>query len=381
MFYIVCHYDEIGLKGNNRGDFENKLISNIQEKMETRGLQGEVKRIFGRIVIKTQGEEKNIWEEILKHTFGMVNFSFAQKINPEINNIIEEVIKMIGDTNSGKTFRISSSRSNKNYPLNSQEINRKVGEAVFNKLNLKVNLEDPDLNCFIEIVNKDAYIFINKFAGPGGLPVGSSGRAIVLLSGGIDSPVAAWYANKRGLATDFIHFHSYPHTTKASIEKVKKLFEVLKNYGSANSKLYLFPFVDLQKKILTRAPEKYRIILYRRFMLRLAEELAKKNKAKVLITGESLGQVASQTIENISVVEEAANILILRPLIGFDKKEIINQARQIGTYDISILPHEDCCIVFMPRHPETRGKINDVLEIEKELEIDIKKENLNFSEK
>ncbi len=222
---------------------------------------------------------------------------------------------------------------------------------------------------FIEIVNNDSFVYTKKIQGPGGMPVGASGNALVLISGGIDSPVAAYYALKRGAQISFLHFHSLPYTSQSSINKVKKLIKALEKFG-ARGRLYLFPFADIQKQIMIKAPEKLRIILYRRYMMRIAEILAKQKKYLALFTGESLAQVASQTLENIRAIEEPVVIPVLRPLIGFDKEEIIAKACKIKTYDISILPHEDCCVRFMPKHPETKAKLGEVNKVEQDLDID-----------
>ena len=267
-----------------------------------------------------------------------------------------------------KTFRITAQRSQKNFPMTSEEINKEVGAYIVEKSKKKVKLTNPDVNCFIEIVDGRAFVYLEKIKGPGGMPVGSNGKALVLLSGGIDSPVAAYYALKRGVKVDFIHFHSMPYTMPASVEKVKDLAKTLEKFQSA-SKIYLIPLADIQEKTVSKTPEKLRIILYRRMMLRIAEKLARDNKYLALYTGESVGQVASQTLENIKVIEETIKLPILRPLIGFDKEDIIEKAKEIGTYEISILPHEDCCTRFIPKHPETKANLKEVQEAEKKMDI------------
>src|SRR3989338_9749285 len=280
-----------------------------------------------------------------------------------------------GSASGGKTFRITAQRSNKNYPLISQEINEKIGKYILTKLRHRmskskvcVKLTDPDINCHIEIIEKCAFIYLEKIPGPGGMPVGTGGKALALLSGGIDSPAAAYYLLKRGVRVDFIHFHSMPYTSPASVEKVKKLAGILNKYQS-NSKIFLIPFADIQKEIMMKVPEKLRVIFYRRLMMKIAEEIAKKENYLALITGESVGQVASQTLENMKAIEDAVKIPVLRPLCGFDKEEIINKARDIGTYAISILPHDDCCTRFVPKHPEIRAKLNEVKQAEKNMEV------------
>jgi thiamine biosynthesis protein ThiI len=231
-----------------------------------------------------------------------------------------------------------------------------------------VDLERPELTCWIEIVEKYALIYVERLPGPGGLPVGTSGKVVVLLSGGIDSPVAAWKMIKRGCTPVFLHFHSFPYTNKESQEKAKQIARLLSHY-SLRAKIYLVPFAEIQRHIMVDTPIETRVILYRRYMMRLAEQIARREKARVLVTGDSVGQVASQTIENIDVISRAVSMPILRPLIGDDKLEIVDVARRIGTYDISILPDQDCCSLFVPKHPETKANLAEVEKSESRLEI------------
>lgn len=365
---ILVHYHEIALKGKNRAFFENKLIENIKLAIPN----ATVKRQYGRILVELKNA--NIEASLiasLQNIFGISNFSFAHKTDLDIEKIKKTSLEIIKDKNF-QTFRITTKRSNKNFPLTSMEVDRQVGEHIFESLkNKKVKLKNHDLECFIEITEKQALIYTKKIKGPGGLPIGVSGKGVCLLSGGIDSPVAAYRIMKRGMKIIFVHFHSYPYTDKASIEKVESLKKILENF-QPNSKLITIPFAEIQKQIVAQVPDKYRIIFYRRFMLRLAEEIAKEKKAKCLITGESLGQVASQTIENISVIGQAVSMPILRPLIGYDKEEIIAQAKKINTFETSILPHNDCCNFLMPHQPETKARIKDILQIEEKLNIKTK---------
>ncbi len=257
--------------------------------------------------------------------------------------------------------------------MDSQQINERVGEYVLRKLKtqnskLKVNLKKPGITCFIEIVEKYAFLYLKKIPGPGGLPVSVSGKAISLLSGGIDSPVASFYGQRRGINITFLHFTSFPFTKQSSVEKVKKIVEILNRF-QFQAKLYLVPFTEIQKEILLKTTAKLRIILYRRFMFRIAEILVNKERAKALITGESVGQVASQTLENIGVIEEVVKLPVLRPLIGMDKKDIIDKARELSTFDVSILPGKDCCQRFLPKHPETRANLPEVKREEDKLNI------------
>jgi len=369
MNYIICHYHEIGLKGKNRKFFEKKLIENIKGTLSPEHFKY-VRRISGRILIELTPsgiEKQKQISEKLKNIFGIAYFALAMNSKQEIKSIQRTAYNLLKDKKF-KTFRISTKRSKKDFSLSSQQINEKVGEYILKKLNKKVNLENPDIICFIEIVEKNAFLYLEKISGSGGLPVGVSGKAMLLISGGIDSPVAAYYAMKRGVKLIFVHFHAYKYTERASLEKVSQLIKVLNKF-QFDTKLYLIPFDDIQKEILLKTPEKLRIILYRRCMIRIAEKIAEKEKAKALITGESIGQVASQTLENLGVIEKATDLPIIRPLIGLDKQEIIDKAKKIGTYDISILPHQDCCARFLPRYPETKAKIKEIERAEKRLNI------------
>lgn len=368
MEYIICHYHEIGLKGKNRRFFEEKLVENIKRALPFSF--GSVKRISGRILIslnKKGLENQEMIEQGLKDVFGIANFSFASSSKQEITAIKNKALELL-QNEKFKTFRITAQRSDKRFHLTSQKINEKVGEHIVKKLRKKVKLEKPDLTCFIEIVEKYAFLYLKKIKGPGGLPVGVSEKACLLISGGIDSPVAGFQMLKRGVKIDFIHFHSYPYTSKASIEKVKETVKLLNKYQFA-SRLFLVPFGDIQREILLKTPAKLRVVLYRRMMLRISQEIAEKEKALALVTGESVGQVASQTLQNIRVISRSIDMPVLRPLIGFDKEEIINLAKKIGTFDISILPYEDCCSRFVPKHPATRAQLKEVEKAESKINV------------
>lgn len=369
MNYIICHYHEIGLKGKNRKFFEEKLVENIKKTLP-KGAFEFVKRISGRIIVKLNEKgvkkEKEI-KKVLKNVLGMVYFAFAVECKQEILSIKKKALEILRKKRT-KSFRVSTKRSKKEFPLTSQQINEKVGEFIVKKLKKKVNLDKPGTTCFIEIVEKYAFLYTAKIKGYGGLPVGVSAKAVVLISGGIDSPVASFLAMKRGIKVIFVHFHSAPYTNKASIEKVKRIVGLLNKF-QFKSKLYLIPFASIQKEILLKVPSSLRIILYRRFMMRLAQKVAQKEKAQTLITGDSVGQVASQTLENIKVISQAVTFPILRPLICQNKEEIITLAKKIGTFDISILPHQDCCARFLPAHPETKARLKEVELAEKKLNV------------
>jgi len=369
---IICHYSEIGLKGKNRSFFEKTLAQNIKKALKKAFFKN-VKRMSGRILINLSKKGESNQKEIkkrLKRVFGLANFSFAKNIPQNINSLKKNALLTLKEKNFS-SFKIETKRSNKNFPLNSLEVNQKVGEKILKniKKDIKVDLENPDIICFIEIVEDKAYIYTEKIKAFGGLPVGTGGKAVSLISGGIDSPVASWYGIKRGLKLTFIHFHAYPFTNKTSIEKVEKIVSLLNQY-QFKSKLYLVPFANIQKQIMLNAPGKLRVILYRRFMLRIAEKIAKKEKASALLTGGNLGQVASQTIENIRETESAINLPVLRPLIGFDKGEIINIAKTINTLLISNQPDQDCCSRFVPKHPETKANPGEAKKGESSLNVD-----------
>jgi len=368
MEYVVCHYHEIGLKGKNRNFFEKKLVENIKKALKPENFEW-VKRFPGRIVIKLREEKKSkAIKDKLSCVFGISYFAFAKATKPQLKEIKKTALELIS-AQKGKSFKIETKRSDKNFPYSSQKVNEIVGEFILKNLKGKsVKLENPKITCFIEILPKISFLYSKKIKGPGGLPVTTSGKIISLISGGIDSPVASYCLIKRGAKLVFVHFHSYPYTSRSSIEKVEKIVETLNKF-QFSSKLYLVPFGEIQKEILLKIPAQLRIILYRRMMFKIAEMIAKKEKAQALVTGESLGQVASQTLENIRVIDEAVKLPVFRPLIGKDKEEIIQIAKKIGTYEISILPHEDCCARFIPKHPETKARLEEIKKEEKKLEL------------
>ena len=372
--FVLIHYGEIALKGGNRNFFESQLIENIKKQLNAFSPSSfeYVKKMSGGILIKLNDKGiQNVGaiKDALLHTFGIANFSFATSVEQNMETLKTFCWNLMKEKEF-ETFRVTTQRSNKNFPLTSEEINREIGGYIFEKLNSQkaVSMKNPDVECKIFIINEFALVSLEKIAGLGGMPVGSGNKAMALLSGGFDSPVAAWQILKRGVQLRYAHFHSTPYTSKASMEKVVALSQELKKFGSA-TKLFMIPFADVQKEIMMKSPEKFRVILYRRMMMRIAEAIAIREKCYALITGDSIGQVASQTLENILAVSEAANIPIFRPLIGSDKEEIMQKAKLIGTYDISIQPHDDCCTRLMPKKPETRAKLLEVLEAEKELDI------------
>jgi tRNA uracil 4-sulfurtransferase len=358
--YLVGRYHEIGLKGRNRWRFVDELKRNLLGLFADYRLgrmRGEGRRLMVEL-------SDTIPEEVVQTraalAFGLQNFSLSRRVPLTMEAILDEALAAARrDRADARTFRVSTSRTEKRFPLDSMAIDRAVGAAIAADSGLRVDLENPDLVVAIEILPDGAYLSAGKLAGAGGLPVGVTGRGVVLLSGGIDSPVAAYRMMRRGLRVDFVHFHSYPLVSAASREKACDLAAHLTRY-EARSTLMLVPFAEVQRAIVARAPRSLRVVLYRRFMLRIASALAAQVGAQALVTGESLGQVASQTLENMTVIERAASLPMFRPLVGMDKNEIINEARRLGTFETSILPDQDCCSLFVPAHPETRARLDQV---------------------
>ncbi|MFL3044215.1 MAG: tRNA uracil 4-sulfurtransferase ThiI [Candidatus Neomarinimicrobiota bacterium] len=370
---ILCHYAEVGLKLGNRRFFENWLMKNIKAALNRTipDKKYTVRRLYGRIIIELDDNLTTNRKEITKalsSTFGIAYFAFAKYVAQEIKVIREMALAALQDKEF-ETFKIKTRRPDQQFILTAQQVNEDVGAFILSKMDKTVQLKDPDITCYIDIVQGAVYVYTEKTPGPGGLPTGANGKAVGLLSGGIDSPVASLLTMKRGAAVTFVHFHSVPMTTEESIEKVKQIITVLSRYQT-RIHLYLVALTPIQKEILLKTKEKYRIILYRRFMFRIAEIIAHKEKARAIVTGESLGQVASQTLDNIAAIGEVSSMPILRPLIGLDKLEIINLAKRYGTYDISILPDQDCCSLFLPRSPATKAKTQFVEAEEENLAVD-----------
>ncbi len=368
----MVHYDEIALKGNNRKVFEQFLVTNIALKIKSAGLPFTVANQWGRLVISasedTSWNTKNNFSlrAILSNTPGVSVFGIGFSVAKEEKNMIQAAIGVAKNKgNEFETFRITTTRLDKSYSLVSQEVDALLGESVweFFKKKKEVKLKNPDLTIRVEVHESEVYVY-GKERGLSGLPVGSSGRAVALLSGGFDSPVATHMCAVRGVEPILMHFHAYPQTSRAAIEKVEDLAKVLHEVCGPIT-LLLVPLLDAQKEIALTAPEKLRVILYRRLMMKVAQAWGEKNNVKAIITGEAIGQVASQTLENISAVENATTLPVLRPLAGMNKQEIIDRSKEIGTHDISVLPHDDTCTVFMPKHPETKAKLKGVLEAEK----------------
>ncbi len=365
--FFVIHYNELGLKKGNRDYFENALCRNINSVLQDCQVE-RAKRISGRLLLPlTANADVSEIKKRLGQVFGIAYFGEAWA-SPQVVENLETNAWALMQGHPFNSFRIQAHRANKNFPHTSVEINQRVGAYVKQQSGARVDLEKAEMTCWIEIVEKYALIYLERSPGPGGLPVGTSGKVVVLLSGGIDSPVAAWKMIKRGCTSVFVHFHSFPYTNKESQEKAKQIVQLLCHYA-LQAKIYLVPFAEVQRHIMVDTPLDTRVILYRRYMLRLAEQIARREKARVLVTGDSVGQVASQTIENIDVISRAVSMPILRPLIGEDKVEIIEIARQIGTYEISIQPDQDCCSLFVPKHPETKANLPEIEKSEAQLNV------------
>jgi thiamine biosynthesis protein ThiI len=364
---VLATTNEISLKGGNRKWFERTLTDNVREVV--RDLPGaEVTRPAWRVLVSFS--EAVDFTEVARRlgtVFGLGAIMAVEHAGFTMENLEGFLAARVGDLRAS-SFAIRCLRSDKTFPLTSPEIERAAGAAVQRVTDWQVNLRDPDLTIHLLVDATGLYTWVRRVDGPGGLPVGVSGRATCLLSGGIDSPVAAYMMMKRGMRLDFVHFHSVPRTDPASLEKIHDLVRVLNRYQGP-SRLAMVPLLDIQEQVAARCPAALRVLLYRRFMVGLAERTARRFKARALVTGESLGQVASQTIENLAAVEAVASLPVLRPLIGLDKQEIIRLARRVGTYELSIQPHFDCCSFLMPESPATKSYPDELDAAESALEI------------
>ncbi len=367
---VLVHYDEVALKKSNRLKFENILIKNIELKLKDFGLK-KIQRDWGRLVLEfSQKDFFDKIKNILGRIPGIHSFCLAYEFEKDFN-LMKQVLDLFSkEFENVSTFAIDVKRADKNFYPDSNFCEKELGALVLEKFpHLKVNLQKPDLTIFYEITYKKIYCYINKFFGLGGLPVGSSGKMLSLLSGGIDSPVASFLMMKRGVQVDFIHFKNFTQASNNVQDKIFRLTKVLSSYQN-KSNLFIVNFDNIQKSIIAHIQARYRMIIYRRFMLRIAERIAKENQSLGLITGDSIGQVASQTLENLNTVHNVSDLFIARPLIGMNKSEIIKLAREIGTYEISILPYDDCCSMFISEHPETKSNLEYIKKLEQDLNID-----------
>lgn len=358
MDSVLIRYHEIALKKGNRAYFTELLKRNLLAVVKDLGAK-EIRSLPARLLLtfKNDVPPATLIERI-GTVFGVANFSVVERTARDIDALRSRILDSLNGARF-ESFRIETQRGDKTFPLTSPEINRRLGAAVQEKSGARVDLANAEFTVTVEILPRDAFFGFNKIAGAGGLPVGASGRVVTLISGGIDSPVAAYRMMQRGCRLIFVHFHSVPFQDKTSQEKVRQLLGVLTR-RQFNSRVYFVPFGEIQRQIVAAVTRPLRVVLYRRMMLRIAEAIARKEKAKALVTGESLGQVASQTLDNMSVIQQAARLPILRPLVGMDKQEIIDQARRIGTFEISAIPDQDCCQLFVPKHPATKARFADV---------------------
>jgi thiamine biosynthesis protein ThiI len=349
--HVIATVHEVSLKGANRGWFERTLLANVRAAL--RGLPVAEVSIPARVVIHFS--EPVPWADVfarLSTVFGVNGIIPVERAGTTYEQLERFVCEHAGEFR-GKTFAVRCKRSDKRFPMTSEEVNRRLGAFVNERTGMAVNLGNPDVTFHVLVQSDGLYLFRDRYPGPGGLPAGTSGRVLVLLSGGIDSPAAAYLAMKRGTRAHYVHFHSAPYTSDASVGKVERLVHVLTRHQGA-SRLAVVPFGDCQREIVALCPERLRVVLYRRMMLRAAERIARRWRCHALVTGESLNQVASQTLENIAAIDRVAHMPVLRPLVGMDKQEIIATAERAGTFELSVLPHQDCCSFLQPQHPATR---------------------------
>ncbi len=369
---LLLKYGEIALKGLNRPRFEQKLIDNINSALAPLG-KFSVKKAQSTIYVEALDEGIDMYEAVerLKKVFGIVNICPAARCEKGMDSIKETAARCVLDMDiDGKSFKVETKREDKRFPLKSPEISREVGGAILRAVNkdgrnIRVDVHDPDILVQVEI-RDDAYIVADIISGAGGMPVGTGGRAALLLSGGIDSPVAGWMISKRGVALDAVYFHSPPYTSERAKDKVVDLAKILSAY-TRGIRLYVVPFTDIQLDIIDNCPKNYLTVIMRRIMMRIAERIAVSNKDMALITGESIGQVASQTMEALYCTNSAVNLPVFRPCIGMDKEEITAISKKIGAYETSIQPYEDCCTIFVPKHPKTKPRLDEITEAEKSL--------------
>jgi thiamine biosynthesis protein ThiI len=377
MNSIVVHYQELALKGKNRPWFLGRLVRNLRRALSDLDVRS-VHALMGRVevVLGPDAAPDEVGERISR-VFGVANFSYAGSVpidhgrsdcTADLDAIAAAILQDLGDR-ACTSFRVSAKRADKRFPLTSPQIEREVGGRIKQTRGWTVSLDDPELVIHVELLTDQAFYFFGKERGAGGLPTGTAGRVVCLLSGGIDSPVAAHRMMKRGCTVTFVHFHSYPILSRASQEKARQLVTLLTKWQQ-RSRVYLVAFGEIQQQVVLAVPGPMRVVVYRRLMMRIAEAIARARGAQALVTGEVVGQVASQTLENLAVIGSVATLPIFRPLIGMDKDEITAEAIRIGTYPISIVPDQDCCTLFTPRNPLTRARLQEIEAAEQALPID-----------
>ena len=367
MKSVIVHYQEIALKGKNRPWFVARLVRNIRQALGDLDVR-DVRALMGRIeVVLGPAADWSVIKERLGRVFGIANFARAGRAPLDVEAIAQAILDDL-DADDPPSFRLSARRADKRFALTSPEIEREVGGRIKEARRWHVDLGNPALTIHVEALTDQAFYYFGKERGAGGLPVGASGRVVCLLSGGIDSPVAAWRMMRRGCRVLFVHFHSYPILSRASQEKARELAALLTRF-QFNSTLFLVPFGEIQQRVVLAIAPPLRVVIYRRLMMRIAEAIAREHRGRALTTGEVVGQVASQTLENMTAINEVVSMPVLRPLVGMDKEEITAEAQRLGTYPISIIPDQDCCTLFTPRHPATKARLSDVAIAESRLPV------------
>lgn len=367
---IMIRYGELSTKGKNKRDFIRKLRSHVQSTISVFP-NANVKSNHDRMYIELNGEDYEEVKEKLVNIFGIQSFSPVLQVEKDIDAISQAVVQMVKELySSGKTFKIGTRRVDKDFPLDTMEINREVGAAVIEALpDIEAQMKNPDIMVNVEIRKYGAFLYTHKLKGAAGFPVGTGGRAMLMLSGGIDSPVAGYLTLKKGVELEAVHFYSPPYTSPQALNKAKDLNAKLAKYAGP---IYFIsvPFTEIQEEIKNKIPDSYSMTLNRRFMMRITDQLREERKALAIVTGESIGQVASQTLESMVAINDVTSTPVLRPLVSMDKTDIIDLSKKIDSYDLSIQPYEDCCTVFAPQRPATKPDLDEVLRLEKKLDVD-----------
>lgn len=367
--HIILRYGELSLKGKNRNRFIDRLYTNVKNKLKSFE-KVTVKKSFDRMYVHLNGQDFHEIVPSLQEIFGIQTISVALATEPTLEEMKKGALEAVREVENVKTFKISSKRIDKTFPVQSQQLNPELGGYVLrNGSGLKVDVHNPDVDLRVEVKKDVTYITGIQFPGAGGLPVGVGGKVMLMLSGGIDSPVAAYLTMKRGAVVEAVHFHSPPYTSERALQKVKDLCKSLTDFDR-KIRLHVVHFSQVQEAINKAIPDQYRMTIMRRMMLRITEQLADQQGALAVATGESLGQVASQTLESMNTINEVSNIPVLRPVLSMDKTEITYLSKKIGTYDISIRPYEDCCTVFVPAAPATKPNRNRAASYEKNLQVE-----------
>lgn len=368
--HILIRYGEIALKGKNKRSFEEQLIRNIRPLL-SEFPNAKLRRSYNQMYVELNGEPYEPIIEKLKKVFGIQSLSVALKSENDVEQMQKTALAALELTGKKvKTFKVSARRKFKQFPIDSLQLNHLIGSSILkNVKDISVDVHNPDVDLRVEVKSDGTYISSEQIPGAGGLPVGSSGKVLLMLSGGIDSPVAGYLALKRGVTLEAIHFHSPPYTSDRAKQKVEDLVSVLATYG-LKINLHIVPFTLIQQEIKRHVPDDYSMTIMRRMMLRISEQIARKQGALAIVTGESIGQVASQTIESMHAINAVTTMPVLRPLVAMDKLEIMEIAKQINTYDISIRPYEDCCTIFLPTNPVTRPKLEKAVQYEQALNIE-----------